>query len=72
MKPLEMQKAICFLIWLDSFDYHLQVCQAYLLPCGSADKEVSLLHALGLQIIHSHYMVSVVKQTPQMARTSPL
>lgn len=67
-----MQKATCFLIWLDSFDYLLQVSQAYLLSCGPADEEVSLLHVLGLQIIHSHYMVSVIKQTSQLARTSPL
>ena len=67
-----MQKATCFLIWLDSFDYDLQVSQAYLLSCGPADEEASLLHALGLQIIHSHYMVSVIKQTSQSTRTSPL
>lgn len=72
MEQLEMQEATRFLIWLDSFDYHLQVCQAYLLSCGPADEEVSLLHVLWLQVIHSHYMVPVVKQTSQMARTSPL
>lgn len=72
MEPPEMQKVTCFLIWLDSFDYHLQVCQAHLLSCGSADEEVSLLHVLGLQIVHSHYVVSVVKQTSQLARTIPL
>lgn len=71
-KPLETQKATCFLIWLNSCDYHLQVGQAHLLSCGPADEEVSLLHILGLQIIHSHYMVSMIKQTSQPARTSPL
>lgn len=67
-----MQKATSFLVWLDSFDSHLQDSQAYLLSHGPADEEVSLLHVLGLQIIHSHYMVSVVKQTSHLVRTSPL
>lgn len=50
----------------------VKVSQAYLLSGGPADEEVSLLHTLGLQIIHSHHVVPVVKQTPQSVRTSPL